>query len=240
MVNFKRLNFKSGLKDAIPIALAYFAVSFSFGVSASSLGVPEWISTLMSTTNLTSAGQQAGVIIIAGLGTIVEILITQLVINARYFLMSLSLSQKLDKKFTLLDKCLIAFGITDEIFAVAVSNKNELTKQYFTGLIFLPWLSWTLGTLFGAVLGGLLPVFIVNALTIAIYAMFISIVLPAVFTNIKILPIILISAGLSCLFFFIDFLEPLKDVSCVICALIASIVGAILFPISEEEVGDNE
>ena len=233
------MSFKHGLKDGIPIMLAYFAVSLAFGVSAVGLGVPNFIAVIMSMTNLTSAGQQAGVIIVAGLGTVFEIVLTQLVINARYFLMSLSLSQKLDKKFTLLDRFLCGFGITDEIFAVAVSKKGEVCKQYMYGLILLPFLGWTLGTLTGTLLGSFLPEFIVSALSIAIYAMFIAIVIPPCFVDKKIIPVILLSAGLSCLFFFVKVFEPIKDIACVICAIVASIFGAIFFPIKDSEPCDK-
>lgn len=233
------MTFKQGLKDGIPIMLAYFAVSLAFGVSAVGLGVPSFIAVIMSMTNLTSAGQQAGVIIVAGLGTVFEIMLTQLVINARYFLMSLSLSQKLDKKFTLLDRFLCAFGITDEIFAVAVSKKGEVSKKFMFGLILLPFLGWTLGTLVGVLLGNALPSLIVNALHIAIYAMFIGIVIPSCFVDKKIIPVILLSAGLSSVFFFVPVLAPLKDISCVICAIVASVFGAIFFPINDNEGGET-
>ena len=188
------MTFKKGLKDGIPVMLAYFAVSLAFGVSAVALGVPSYIALIMSMTNLTSAGQQAGVIIVAGLGSVFEILLTQLIINSRYFLMSLSLSQRLDKKFTFLDRLICAFGITDEIFGIAIHQKESITKPYMLGLILLPFLGWSSGTLVGALLGDFMPEFIVNALTIAIYAMFIAIVIPDCLVDKKIIPVILISA----------------------------------------------
>lgn len=234
------MTFKKGLKDGLPIMLAYFAVSLAFGVSAVALGVPSYIALVMSMTNLTSAGQQAGIIIVATLGSILEILFTQLVINARYFLMSLSLSQKLDERFTLLDRFLCAFGITDEIFAVAVSQKEKINKKYMLGLILLPFIGWSSGTLVGALIGDFMPSVIVNALQIAIYAMFIGIVIPGCLKNYKIIPVILISAGLSTVFFFVPFLQPLKNVACVICAIIASVIGAILFPIPNKDGKRNE
>lgn len=232
------MTFKKGLKDGLPIMLAYFAVSLAFGVSATALGVPAYVTVIMSMTNLTSAGQQAGIIIVAALGSVVEIIFTQLVINARYFLMSLSLSQKLDEKFSLLDRFLCAFGITDEIFAVAISQKEKINAKYAFGLILLPFIGWSAGTLAGVLSGNFLPVDVVNALQIAIYAMFIAIVIPDCLKNLKIFPVILISAGLSALFFFIPALQSLKNVACVICAIIASAIGAWIFPI-EEEVGDE-
>ena len=143
----KQLTYKKGLRDGIPIALGYLSVSIAFGVTAVSLGVPKFIAVLISMTNLTSAGQLAGVAVIAVLGTVAEIILTQLVINARYFLMSITLSQKLDAKFKLLDRILCAFGITDEIFAVAVTNVKPVTRNYMLGLMTLPYIGWALGTL---------------------------------------------------------------------------------------------
>ena len=226
------LNYKKGLKDGIPIALGYLSVSFAFGVTAVSLGVPEFIALIISMTNLTSAGQLAGVVIIASLGTVAEIILTQLVINARYFLMSLTLTQKLDKKFTLLDRLLCSIGITDEIFAVAVMNDKPVTRNYLLGLMTLPYLGWSCGTLLGAVLGGILPQIIVNALNIALYAMFIAIVVPTAMQNKKVIPVVIISVALSCAFTFIPVLNNVNSgIVFVVSALIASIIGALVFPI---------
>ena len=137
-----KFTYKKGLKDGIPIALGYFAVSFAFGVSVVSKGMPLFIALFMSMTNLTSAGQVAGATVVIALGTFIEIILTQLIINARYFLMGITLSQRLDSKFTLLDRFLCSFGITDEIFGVAVSYKKPISKQYLYGLILLPFLGW--------------------------------------------------------------------------------------------------
>ncbi len=230
----KELTYKNGLKDGIPIMLGYFAVSIAFGVTAVEMGVPEYIAVLISMTNLTSAGQLAGLSVIAVLGTVVEIILTQLVINARYFLMSLTLSQKLDDKFRLLDRFLCAFGITDEIFAVAVS-KNKVSSKYMYGLITLPFLGWTTGTLLGALLGSILPEIIVNALSIALFSMFIAIIIPKAMEDKKVIIVVLISAGLSCLFYFLPIFSELSSgISYIICAVVASLFGAIFLPVKEE------
>ena len=229
----KPLTYKNGVKDGIPIALGYFAVSIAFGVTAVEMGLPAYFALLISITNLTSAGQLAGVAVIAALGTIFEVILTQLVINARYFLMSLSLSQKLDGKFRLLDRFLCAFGITDEIFAVAVSQK-EVSKSYMYGLILLPFIGWGLGTTLGALLGSILPEIIVNALSIALFAMFIAIVLPQTLNDNKVIPVILISAVLSCCFYFIPLLSSVSSgIAYVLCAIVSSVIGAIYWPIKE-------
>ena len=236
------LTYKKGIKDGVPIALGYLSVSFAFGVTAVSLGVPKLIALLISATNLTSAGQLAGVAVIAVLGTIFEIILTQLVINARYFLMSLTLTQKLDKKFTTLDRLLCAFGITDEIFAVAVSNKKPVTRNYMLGLITLPYIGWTTGTLLGAVMGDVLPEIIVSALNIALYAMFIAIVVPTAMQNKKVIPVIIISIALSCVFTFDPYLQVVNSgIVYVISAIVASVIGALIFPVPyDDEMLDKE
>lgn len=234
-----KLTYKKGLKDGIPIALGYLSVSFAFGVTAVSLGIPEYIAVLISMTNLTSAGQLAGVTVIAALGTVAEIILTQAIINARYFLMSLTLSQKLDEKFSVLDRVLCSFGITDEIFAVAVTNVKPVTRNYMLGLITLPYVGWALGTLLGAVSGNLLPSIVINALNIALYAMFIAIIVPAALKNGKVFPVIFISAALSCLFYFVPVLNVVPSGIVYVCsALIAAVVGALLFPVKTENSDD--
>ena len=231
----QKLTYKQGLKDGVPIALGYFAVSFAFGVSVVSGGLPWFVATVMSFTNLTSAGQFAGATVIIAFGSVFEILLTQLVINSRYFLMSITLSQRLDEKFTLLDRFLVSYGITDEIFGVAVSKKQAVSKEYMYGLILLPVIFWTLGTLSGSVLGNFLPEIILNSLSIALYAMFIAIVVPAGMQDKKVFIVVIIAVGLSCLFYFTPVLNSVSSgIAYIICALVASVIGAIFFPIKEE------
>lgn len=237
----QKLTYKQGLKDGIPIALGYFAVSFAFGVAVVSQGLPWFIATVMSFTNLTSAGQFAGATIIIAMGSVFEILLTQLVINSRYFLMSITLSQRLDEKFTLLDRFLVSYGITDEIFGVAVSKKQAVSKEYMYGLILLPVVFWSLGTLSGAVLGNFLPEIVLNSLSIALYAMFIAIVIPAGLQDKKVFIVVVIAIGLSCLFYFTPILNTISSgIAYIICALVSSVIGAIFFPIKDEENDDTE
>ncbi len=231
----RNLTYKEGLKDGIPIALGYFAVSFAFGVSVVSKGLPWFIATIMSFTNLTSAGQFAGATVIIAMGSVFEILLTQLVINSRYFLMSITLSQRLDERFTFLDRFLVSYGITDEIFGVAISKKQAVSKEYMYGLILLPVIFWTLGTLSGAILGNFLPEIVLNSLSIALYAMFIAIVVPAGMQDKKIFIVVIIAIGLSCLFYFTPVLNTVSSgIAYIICAVVASVIGAIFFPIKEE------
>lgn len=236
-----KLSYKQGLKDGIPIAAGYFAVSFAFGVSVVAEGLPWFVATVMSFTNLTSAGQFAGASVIIALGSVFEILLTQIVINARYCLMSITLSQRLDKDVTLFDRFLISYGVTDEIFGVAVSKKELVSKQYMYGLILLPLIFWTLGTCLGAVAGGFLPKIVLDSLSIALYAMFIAIVIPAGMGNKKVFIISGIAVALSCLFYFTPVLNTVSSgIAYIICALVAAVIGAIFFPVKEDEKEDAE
>ncbi len=142
-----------GVKDGFPICLGYFSVSFGVGILAIKSGLSAWIAVIISATNLTSAGQVAGIGVIAVGGSFIEMVLTQLLINCRYSLMGLSLSQNLSKEFTLIHRMIAAFGITDEIFGVAASKTEPLTPNYMYGLISISTIGWVLGTFLGAVCG---------------------------------------------------------------------------------------
>lgn len=231
-----QLNLKHGLKDGLPIGLGYLSVSFAFGVQASMLGVPVFMALFISMTNLTSAGQLAGLTVIASLGTILEMVLTQLVINARYFLMSITVSQKLDDKFNLTQRFLASAFITDEIFAIASSKPSKLNRKYFYGLVVLPYVGWSLGTLLGALAGDVLPNEITNALGIALYAMFIAIIVPPSIKSIGVLCAVLLSAGLSCAIFFIPVFSGISNgLAVIISAVVSSAIIAFLFPIRKEK-----
>ena len=176
-------SFKTGLKDGLPIGLGYLSVSIAFGVQATMAGIPIFMSVFISMTNLTSAGQLAGLTVIAALGTFLEIILTQLVINARYFLMGISLSQKADNSFNLKHRLLCSAFITDEIFAVASAKSSGFSRRYFYGLVLLPYVGWALGTFIGALAGSVLPLQVTNALGIGLYAMFIAIIIPPAVKN---------------------------------------------------------
>lgn len=229
-------SFKKGLKDGLPIGLGYFSVSFTFGMMAVSAGIPVWAAVLISMTNLTSAGQFAGLSIIAGAGSLVEMAMTQLVINARYSLMSLTLSQKMEKRFSVPKRLIAAFSNTDEIFAVAVNQGKEIGAKYYSGLSIIPYAGWTLGTLFGAVAGGFLPPVVNDALGLAIYAMFIAIIIPPAKKSAPIRLVIFTAVIFSCLFYFVPFLKNVSSgFSIIICAVAASIIAAIVNPVNDDE-----
>lgn len=225
------LKLKEGIKDGLPIGLGYLPVAFAFGVKASLLQVPLFITLLISMTNLTSAGQLAGLDVIATLGTFIEIILTQLVINSRYFLMSITLSQKVDNSFTTGKRLFLSAFITDEIFAVSSSKSKPINVKYFYGLILLPYVGWALGTLLGAIAGNLLPLFIANALGIALYAMFIAIIIPPMTKDFGVCFAVVLSAIVSCCFYFIPTLKNLSSgIAIITTAIISSIICALLFP----------
>ena len=230
------LNFKKGIKDGLPIGLGYLSVSFAFGVQASIAGVPLLMSVFISMTNLTSAGQLAGLSIIAAVGTILEMVLTQLVINARYFLMSITLSQKLDGSFTTGHRLLCSAFVTDEIFAIAAAKPKTFGRKYFYGLVILPYFGWALGTLLGAAAGDVLPISVTNALGIALYAMFIAIIVPPTIKVRGVAVAVSISIALSCTFYFVPIFSVLSEgFRYIISALIASAVTAAFFPVKSAE-----
>jgi len=170
--------FYKGFKLGIPIALGYFPVSFTFGLMAVNGGIPVWLSIFISFSNLTSAGQFAGASLIIHNASLFEIALTTFVINIRYMLMSLSLSQKIVPGMPLIKKCVMAFGITDETFSVASLEKDDITFSYMLGLIIGPFWGWVLGTATGAIACNLLPSQLQSSMGIALYAMFIALVIP--------------------------------------------------------------
>ena len=227
------MNFQKGLRDGIPIGLGYFSVSFAFGVLAIQNGLT-WIeAVLISLLNLTSAGQYAGLTIIAAAGGLAEIALSQLLINARYSLMGISLSQKLEEKFTSPYRLLLGFAITDEIFAVASGNK-VVSRAYFAGLTVLPILGWSGGTLFGSLLGGILPSIVQSALGVALYGMFVAIVVPDAKADKCVLAVTGIAITCSCLMYYLPMLNKVSSgFSVILCTIVAAALGALFFPREE-------
>ena len=234
----KNNEFLKGIKAGIPIGLGYLSVSISFGIMGSSFGLYIWQTLLISMLTLTSAGQLAGINVMLNPGMYIDMLICQLTINIRYSFMSISLSQKIDSKFRGIYKWLLAFFITDEIFAVAISEK-KVSKSFFLGLSTLPYFGWAIGTLLGAIIGHILPLFIMNALSIAMYGMFVAIIVPVVKEDLKTLIVVLISILLSVLFYYLPGLKEISvGISISICAVLSAILGAIFFP-RREDVEDE-
>lgn len=238
----KEINsFKLGVASGMPICIGYFSVSFAFGIFAIQHGFTVLEAVLISLTNLTSAGQLAGVPIIAAGGSLIELAVAQLVINSRYALMSISLSQKLGPSVSMLDRFVISFANTDEVFAVSSANNGNVGKRYMYGLIIPPIVGWTLGTLCGALAGDVLPDSISSALGVAIYGMFIAIVVPPAKKEKTTALCVLLAIVLSCIFYYVPFLKATvpSGFTIIICSVVASAVMAILAPLPESEDNDE-
>lgn len=232
-------NFLMGLRDGMPICLGYLSVSFAFGIFAVSSGLSFLEATLISMFNLTSAGQLASVPIIAGGGSLIELIVTEFVINSRYALMSVSLSQSMGKSVRIRDRLWIAFANTDEIFAVATGRGEPVGRKYMFGLALTPYLGWTVGTVIGAVAGNILPAILVSSLGIAIYGMFIAIIVPASIANIKTALCVGASIAMSCIFKYVPTLNKISGgFTIIICAVTVSLLFALLAPLPEEEAAD--
>jgi len=231
------LTFKKGLKDGLPICLGYISVSFTFGMMATQGGLPLWAVMLITMSNMTSAGQFAGTELILSGGHYIELVVTTFVINIRYMLMSLSLSQKVDGAMTSLQRLVLSFGVTDEIFAVAMKQDGSIGARYLLGLILTPYTGWTLGTLLGGTATCLLPVSVRTALGIAIYGMFIAIIVPPAKHTRPVALAIAIAVVLSCLFRWTPFLNRISGGwVIIICAVAASAYAALRYPVDDPEV----
>ena len=228
-------NYTRGLKAGIPIALGYLSVSFTFGIIAISYGLSWWQALIISITTVTSAGQFAGIGIMLHPGQYFQMLISQITINIRYSFMSISVGQKADERFTGLSRWILGFMMTDEIFAVA-TQEESVSRSFFAGLATLPYLGWSVGTLLGAILGSILPDQLMSALSLAIYGMFVAIVVPEMKKTRPVLIVVVLAMLLSCAFHYIPFLSSISSgITITIVAISAAVVGAILFPVDEEK-----
>ncbi len=231
-----KATFLQGIRHGIPIALGYLSVSFAFGIQAVAGGLSPLQAVLISMMNVTSAGQLAGLNLMLQGGSLMQMALSQLTINLRYALMSLSLSQRLDGSMTTPHRMLFAFCNTDEIFAVASSQPGKVGKWYLYGLMLTPYFGWALGTWLGAAAGTLLPQFVRTALGIAIYGMFIAIVVPPAREKRAVAVVVALAAGLSLCIRYIPALSFIgSGYAIILCAVIAAGGGAALFPVEEEK-----
>ena len=232
----KKQEFLDGIRDGIPICLGYFSVSMAFGLTCVLSDIPIWAAVMISLTNLTSAGQFAGMNLIAANGALVEIGLTTLIINIRYFLMSISVSQKVEQKMSMKKRLAVAFGITDEIFAVSMQRDHALTSAYMAGLILTPVLGWTGGTFVGAAATSLMPPVLSNAFGIALYGMFVAIIVPPAKEqkNVLFAVVLAIVASVAC-----KYLPVIKNLSSgwtiILITIVVCVIAAWLFPVEESE-----
>ena len=232
----RKNEFTQGLKDGFPICLGYFSVSVAFGMTTVLAGMPLWAAVLISLTNLTSAGQFAGANLMIAGGNMIELGLTTLVINIRYFLMSLSVSQKVERKMSMKERLAVSFGITDEIFAVSMQHKGELTTPYMAGLIITPVLGWTGGTLAGGIATSFMPEALSSALGIALYGMFIAVIIPPAREERSVLFTVILAILASLAFTYLPGLKSLGGGwSIIIITILVSAVAAWLFPREPEK-----
>ena len=237
----KKQQFIQGIKDGIPICLGYFSVSMAFGLTAVLSGLPLWSAVLISLSNLTSAGQFAGANILIACGGMAELALTTFIINVRYFLMSLSVSQKVDSVMTMWQRLAVSFGITDEIFAVSMQRRGELTAAYMFGLILTPVIGWTLGTLTGAVATSFMPPILSNAMGIALYGMFIAIIIPPARDDRSVLITVVLAVIASVAFTYLPLLRSLSGGwSIIIITVLVSAAAATLFPIDTNDKEETQ
>lgn len=232
-----------GIIQALPIALGYLWVAFAYGVVCLEQGFPLWVPTLISLSNYTGTGQFVGTNLIALNALYSELILTMFIINIRYSLMSILISQKLSPKITIWQRFIIAFGVTDENFAVAIKQQQPLTFSYLIGLMFCAYIGWVSGTVLGAVMGNIFPTILLKSFGIALYAMFVAIIIPMGVESKPIAALIVISIGCSCLFYFIPKLKNIGEGWVMTSvSIVCTTIIALLFPheaLSKKELNDG-
>ena len=228
--------FKEGCQNAIPICLGYIAVSFAFGIEASKIGMTTFQAAMTSLLNVTSAGQFSALELIARNGGFIELAILQFIINLRYMLMSCALSQKLDPKVNTLHRMGISYGVTDEIFALSLFRKGKLYPMYSYGLIVTSVFGWVFGTVLGAFSGQILPERLISCLGLAIYGMFIAIIIPDTRSSRAVMAVVLSAMVLSSIFTYVPVLERLisSGFRIIIVTVAVAAAAAILAPREQE------
>ena len=230
--------FKKGLRDGVPIFLGYFSVSIAFGVQAAGKGLTPVAAMVMSLTNLTSAGQFAALDVIARTGTLLEMALTTLLINLRYLLMSSALSQRMAPDASLAGRLIASYGVTDEIFGISVTRPSPLEWTYMLGAIVMAVPGWVGGTAVGALAGELLPLSVTRALGVALYAMFMGVVLPPMKKN-RVLAFLVPLSMLACWAFTRLFPAVPSGYRIIILAVALSGAAAVFFPVREEADGEG-
>lgn len=230
----KKNLYKKGMKDGIPIALGYLAVSFTFGIMAKKAGLSILQAVILSATNVTSAGQFAGLTVITAGSSYIEMAFTQLIVNLRYCLMSCALSQKFSNKTSISHRLMVAYGNTDEIFGICTMSQGVLSPYYAFGAISVAVPGWTLGTFLGALSGSILPANILSALGVALYGMFIAIIIPPAKKSRIILGLVIVSMILSLVFNILPLLSSISSgFKIIILTLLIAGIWAKLFPVDE-------
>lgn len=235
MIGTHKQNFLRGAKDGIPIFLGYFAVALTLGIAAKAAGVTPLQAMLASLTNNTSAGEFIGFTLIAEGGSYLEMILMELIANARYLLMSCALSQKMDPTVPTWQRLPMGHGVTDEIFSISVSVPGKLDPFYTYGAIAVAVPGWTGGTFLGVILGNVLPTSLVSALSVGLFGMFIAAFIPAAKKD----KVVAGTVAASFLFSYLMNRLPVFDflssgMKTVILTVVIAAAAAILFPRKEE------
>lgn len=236
MKSEKTQAFKDGIRDGIPIALGYAAVSFALGIAARNHGL-SWIeATVMSLLNNTSAGEFAALEQIQINAPLIELALIQLIINLRYLLMSCALSQKIAQETSFWHRLAIGFDVTDEIFGISIAYPGKLNPFYSYGAMMVSIPCWAFGTCMGVLLGNALPASIVSALSVALYGMFIAIVIPPARESRVLAGVVLVSMASSILFDLLPMPEWMSGgMKIIFLTVVISLGAAVLFPIQEDQ-----
>lgn len=228
---------QTGQKDAIPVALGYFAVSFALGIAMRNAGIGPITGFIISALNMASAGEYAGTTMIAAHATLIETGLMVLAANARYLLMSTAFSQKFSETTKMVHRIIIGCMLTDEMFALAIRRKGYLEPPYYYGMLTLTVPGWATGTMLGILFGTLLPSRIVSALSVALFAMFLAVIIPPCRTNSVLRIVVLASFGLSLLFTKAPVLRDLSEgVRMIGLTIVIAAIAAALRPVREEDL----
>ena len=233
--------FKSGMKDGIPIGLGYLAVSFSLGIMAKKAGLSPFQGLLASFLCNASAGEYAGFSIIAAGATYLEMVLAIFIANARYLLMSCAMSQRFSANTSIFHRLTMAFDITDEVFAISIARPGFLNPYYTYGAMTTTMPLWAIGTALGVIAGNMLPIRLVSAFSVALYGMFLAVIIPPARKDKIIAGIIVICFALCFISCYIPFIKEMSDGSkTIILTVLISTIAAILFPRKEESEAEND
>lgn len=241
LIKTNRKVIAQGLRDGIPIGLGYLAVSFSLGIAAKNAGLTAFQSFLASLLCNASAGEYSGFTVIAADATFFEMAVVTLIANARYLLMSCALSQRIESGTKLIHRLLLGFFITDEFFGITISRRESVNPYYTYGAILFAAPCWAVGTALGTIAGNILPLRVVSALSVALFGMFLAIIVPPTKTNKPLMGIVIVSFILSLAFAYLPIISQISDgTRTIILTVVISAVAALFFPIKDEEGKEND
>ena len=230
--------FAEGMRDGIPIGLGYLAVAFSLGIAAKNAGFTAFQGFLASLLNNASAGEYAGFTSVAENATYLEVALVTLIANARYLLMSCALGQRMSPKTSIIHRMVVGFAVTDELFGIAVARPGKINPYYSYGAMAVAMPCWAVGTALGTIAGNVLPLRVVSALSVALYGMFLAIIIPPARKSKIIAGIIVLCFAASCAASYLPLVSSLSaGTRTIILTVVISAAAAILFPINEETEG---